>query len=106
MVRYGLTNYAADVALDQDADGATTWEEYVVGTDPTNGQSVFTIHLEYPVLSWNVVPGRYYTVTSPTNLNAGFDTQVSNLLSGSYTDTVHQTARKLYYRVEVGVDNL
>ncbi len=42
--RYGFTdNFDQADNLDQDDDGAFTWQEYLAGTDPTNSRSVFAI---------------------------------------------------------------
>jgi len=41
---HGITNdYELADLDDPDGDGALTWEEYLAGTDPTNGASVFQI---------------------------------------------------------------
>ncbi|MFC1462340.1 hypothetical protein ACFLQU_01930 [Verrucomicrobiota bacterium] len=63
---HGLTNYAADDLLDPDTDGMLTWEEYIAGTDPTNGASYFH------VLSMAEMPGSnrvtfYGTTNGSTN---------------------------------------
>lgn len=46
---YDLTNSTPDEAelLDQDGDGAATWEEYVAGTDPTNRLDFFDLSISY-----------------------------------------------------------
>jgi hypothetical protein len=37
------TNYEAVVLLDQDGDGALTWQEFLAGTDPMDAASVFRV---------------------------------------------------------------
>jgi fibronectin type 3 domain-containing protein len=40
LASHGLTNFNVDATNDVDADGSPTWQEYQLGTDPTNGLSV------------------------------------------------------------------
>jgi thermolysin len=58
---------------DQDGDGATDWEEYLAGTDATNGMDRFKVEDTRAeaggvVIRWESVTGRWYTVCATTNL--------------------------------------
>ena len=76
LVANGLTNDSWDVMAlaDTDADGMRNWQEWVAGTDPTNGQSllsisqvVFTASGRLP-LSFDSVAGRTYQVWLSSSL--------------------------------------
>jgi len=68
------SNYMEAATADIDGDGHATWQEYVTGTDPTNGESVLkafiTISNGSPRLAWTPDLGatRVYTVEGKSNL--------------------------------------
>jgi hypothetical protein len=64
------SGYEDAAAADQDRDGFLSWQEYVAGTDPTNGLSVFRITWCEPTnLVWSPnLPDRVYTIVGKTNL--------------------------------------
>jgi len=68
------SNYLEAATADIDGDGYATWQEYVTGTDPTNGESVLkafiTISNGSPRLAWTPDLGatRVYTVEGKSNL--------------------------------------
>jgi hypothetical protein len=76
LAQYGLTNGtpAAEELTDTDVDGMLAWQEYVAGTDPTNGASLFLSLIDMssgsPYISWSPDLGtsRLYTVFGRTNL--------------------------------------
>jgi hypothetical protein len=88
----------------------TNWQEYIAGTDPTNGGSVLVVSnfvSSAPgqvVLQWPSVADRVYAVERATNLNNGFSALATNLAArtpmNSYTDVVDQ-AGALFYRIRV-----
>ncbi len=108
MAGFALTNYPVDVALDQDADGAPTWQEYVAGTDPTNGQSVFKLRMErtngQSMVSWDAVSPRVYGIDWSTNLAEGFYTWMTNVVAPPYTDSVHAAEQTIFYRATVEIN--
>ena len=77
------TNFDAAGLSDPDGDGVATWQEYIMGTDPTNKASVFWVRLAITnsqlVASWSSsVPDarcgglcRYYMLEATTNLVTG-----------------------------------
>lgn len=62
---------------DYDGDGLCNFFESQAGTDPTNAASVLAVAGISPsdgsdtVLSWRSVSGRFYRVSSATNMGAG-----------------------------------
>jgi len=92
--QYGLTNNTIDVDEldDPDGDGAATWKEYVAGTDPTNGDSVFCVADASQSVSGRLeivfatVTGKTYRVTVATNL-------VSRWATCPYAITTNGTMR-------------
>lgn len=115
MGRYGLTNNMVDqVDQDQDGDGLSAWQEYVMDTDPTNRNSMLTLHAPnkepgHHTLQWQASAGRRYTVYSSTNLLGGFTNVVMEnyqpASSGPMTITneTGEAADTLYYRVKVAL---
>lgn len=101
---YSVTNAAAD----PDDDGATNYEEYMAGTNPTNSASVFAANPPQlaggsdVVLQWSSAAYHYYYIQSSTNLTSGWDTIRSNNVAtspvNSYTGTVN-SAGPTYYRL-------
>ncbi len=83
----GLTN--GGISLDEaetndaDSDLLKTWQEYIVGTDPTNPASAFRLNIlqngGLQFLAWSTIPpgiqdggmNRYYRLESTTNMVSG-----------------------------------
>lgn len=107
LAQYGLTNYAEDVAIDQDLDGAKAWEEYVAGTCPTSTASVFdiskssTVSSNGYILRWNAVSNRSYSLFLSTNLVDGFQLLQASLPGNVYTDTVYKIEEQTFYQIRV-----
>jgi hypothetical protein len=100
----GPTNAVA--SADPDGDDMTNGEEYIAGTVPTNGASVFLAALaalpEGSVVSWDpVVSGRVYAVDRTLDLDMSFSNLQDGIPypQGDYTDT--NSAPDAYYRVGV-----
>ncbi len=93
---------------DNDTDYSDNYSEYIAGTDPTDGSSVFavsniTTDSGY-VLNWNSVSGRVYTVFWNNNLLTNdFSILTTNIYYpvNSYTDTVHSVESVGFYRLGV-----
>lgn len=96
---------------DFDHDGATDWQEYVAGTDPTDANSVFkVVDLQQPgngetVLRWTSVAGKSYAIEKSTDLTAGFYELVADVLAtpplNTYTDVNPPGASGVFYRIRV-----
>lgn len=67
-------NYETAAFTDPDLDGMATWQEYVAGSNPTNGESVFrsliAVSDDRPWVTWTPDLGtaRVYSVFGKTNL--------------------------------------
>ncbi|MBN1675367.1 MAG: right-handed parallel beta-helix repeat-containing protein [Kiritimatiellae bacterium] len=108
----GPTN--AEAEADSDGDTFSNWAEWLSGSDPTNGASVFQISdADAPVtqgltiLRWPSISNRVYSVEFTTNLVTDpFAPLVTNLVAtpaeNVYTDTVHGAEETLFYRIRVG----
>lgn len=113
LASYGLPSEGSADYLDSDADGMNNWQEYLAGTIPTNGGSVFKISSSQMisrtqfVLRWSSVSNRLYDVLGATNLAAGASGFVplpgaTNLTGtppqNTWTDSV---SRPSFYRLSV-----
>ena len=109
--QYGLvagTNYEAAALADVDKDGLAAWQEYIAGTNPTNGASFFKVNTFKKqaggaVIQWSPVTGRVYGVHWTTNLKSSFQPLGTNIVwpQASYTDTVHGAESRNFYKVKV-----
>ena len=115
LANYGWTgDFEAAAAADPDQDGASSGQEYVAGTNPTNSLSVLELHTSGGVgspvvLAWQACADRTYTVQWSTNLPGG----ITNRLFSIYTavpvpmvieDSVHTNEQSLYYRIRAACD--
>jgi hypothetical protein len=85
------TNISAGDSLDPDGDGASNWQEYIAGTNPTNGQSKLQFSSitaagapSQVTLSWLTAPGKTYLLQSSPSLGASSWTTI-NTASGDGT---------------------
>ena len=100
-------NYAATDHSDSDLQN--NGQEYIAGTDPTNGASFFgftnaTSVASGFVLQWDPsVSNREYGVSWTNDLSGTFTSLVSGIEfpQNSYTDTLHGTDGAGFYKVEV-----
>ncbi|MBN2161533.1 MAG: SUMF1/EgtB/PvdO family nonheme iron enzyme [Pontiellaceae bacterium] len=99
----------ADPAMDGDGDGQTNGDEFIADTLPMDSGSFFAItNLGLSgafFVEWPSVTGRYYSVWWSTNLLDGFELLQAGLTypEGSYTDSVHDAANQVFYRVKVAL---
>jgi hypothetical protein len=111
MAGYGLTNSGATfdqaAVVDHDGDGLTTWQEYITGTDPTNGTSCFkatqtTARSNLNVIAWTAQSNRVYSVYWSTNLVKGFAMKQDSILypTNSYTNATPDS-RVNHYQLKV-----
>ena len=85
-------------------------DAYVAGFDPNDPSAVFDVQSGNPisggfVVSWNSVSGRVYDVYWATNLMDSFDFLKTNINYpvNSYTDTLHNSRNKCFYRIDVRI---
>ena len=66
-----LTDPRVAFDADPDGDGATNWQEYVAGTDPTNPQSVLKATIKaVPLISWESISNKVYRVMRKDTVNS------------------------------------
>lgn len=105
------TGFDAAESSDSDGDGFTAGEEYIAGTQPTNGESFFYVdsvtqeESAGTLLSWPAVNDRIYQVEWTTNLQSNFQVLQSGI-SGVEpytvtTDSTHSAEGSIYYRIQV-----
>jgi len=108
---YGLPTDGSADAIDADADGHTTWQEWRCGTCPTNSLSVLRLLSASPngtnvTVTWQSVAGVSYFLERSTNLASPFIPLATDIPGQSgtttYTDTNAATLAPMFYRVGVG----
>ncbi|MES2922904.1 MAG: hypothetical protein V4819_15220 [Verrucomicrobiota bacterium] len=76
-ITFALDSLANDADLDRDGDGSTNSEEYIAGTNPSDGASRFhVVEVSRPDaatvrLGWDAVPGRSYSIYRVSFSSAG-----------------------------------
>ena len=90
----------------QGVNGIAFWQSYIAGLNPYDSASQLRVWLETsgatPVLRWNAVTGRVYTVLASTNVAQTFTAIASNLPATiqSYTNPINNVPG-VFYRLEV-----
>jgi hypothetical protein len=108
----------ANPDADPDTDGngyrgsGRNWAEWIMGTDPTNANSI--LKLAQPreilgagyVIEWDAVTGRVYTVDWTDYLANSFQTLETNIAypQNSYTDMVHSAEDGGFYNLKVELE--
>ena len=109
ITHFGSTE-AAVPGADSDGDGISNSAEFVAGTLPGDSNSWFRIQSIVRLapasyqLNWTAVPGRRYSVYWTDDLRNPFVAIASNLVTGTFVDTLHPTAESGFYRVGVALD--
>jgi hypothetical protein len=85
---------------DPDHDRFTNFEEWQIGTDPTNGASGLHLGFGGGTLSWKARPNELYQVESATNLLLGFSAEGNPVVATSTNETLDvESGRLKFYRV-------
>jgi len=113
--QYGLVsggNYEAADAADVDGDGLTAGEEYVSGTVPTNGASVFyavlqpsngTVRVHWSPDLTGAVPARVYSVYGTSSLLDGFPPLPFTNLPAGMPVVLPALSSNGFFKVGVGI---
>jgi hypothetical protein len=110
--QYGLPTDGTADNTDSDGDGFNTWQEWHIGTNPTNSASLLQMQTTASdpsgvIVTWQSAFGINYLIDRSTNLTAqpAFQTLVTNIggSSGttSYLDTTATNGGPYFYRVGV-----
>ncbi|HEU5395775.1 MAG TPA: thrombospondin type 3 repeat-containing protein, partial [Verrucomicrobiae bacterium] len=112
--QYGLPTDGSADYLDSDGDGLNNWDEWIAGTNPTNGASALMLFapavtniLDGITVTWQSVTNITYFVDRSSDLSAApaFSTIESNIagLPGatSFTDSSATNTGPYFYRVGV-----
>ena len=109
--QYGLDLFSMS-SMDADKDGMDALSEFIAGTNPTNGTSLFAIHTTDHdpsgfIIHWNAVSGRVYAVDWTDSLTNTFLDLATNIYypQNSYTDTVHSADDEGFYSIDVKLEN-
>jgi hypothetical protein len=107
---FGASDAAeAGAAEDPDGDGVTNWQEYLAGTDPSNGNSRLEVSITnsgvVAVLQWLTAPGKAYAVEYADTLLNPVWTQVGEKVTGDgqlkQVTQTHDAAESRFYRVRL-----
>jgi len=128
---YALDNLSVAVAdSDSDTDGIPDWweikyfggatnanpfamaandinnlrETYISGLNPTNPAARFEISNFGNSIEWDTASGRVYSVYWTSNLLENFQALETNVYGGSYTDILHGTDVKAFYKIGVRLE--
>jgi hypothetical protein len=91
--------------VDSDGDGVWNVDEFVAGTQATNGASYFRVEaVDTGGISWTPVSGRVYSVEWSGDLEQSFVEITNGLSGGSYTDPRNPTSAVNCYRIQVELE--
>lgn len=103
-----VSNLLSAANADPDGDGASNWQEFIAGTNPMDGTSVFRLMPAtapvggYFVLQWPSVLNKTYAVQCSSSMNGGWVTLATLTGTGQlmqWTDTSAAGAGKFYRAV-------
>jgi len=111
LASYGFTSNFENAANATGANGIPRWQSYLAGLNPNQATSQPRVSVSRstggsaPVLSWNTVTGRLYTIWWGTNVTGTFArlAGASNLVAGvtRFTNTAALALPRTFYRLEI-----
>ncbi len=113
--KYGITDDQEEAVLqDPDGDGAATWKEYVMDTNPTNELSVLRLEIikrstDENLLAWTGSSNRVYTMywnidmLCPLTNVLFYGYQPADSGQQAWTNAMQAAEQRLNYRVKVGL---
>jgi hypothetical protein len=97
------TSFWPSASADNDGDGATTLQEYLAGTNPTNAASVLRVRLQPTMqglfLNWNTHPGLIYQMQTSSNLTSWSSLGGPRFAPGALDSMNVGGSRAAFYRV-------
>jgi hypothetical protein len=102
--QFGSTE-AGVPSMDSDGDGVPNLDEFVAGTQATNGASFFRVdRIDPGGIAWTPVSGRVYAVDWCVDPGQAFQEITNGLHGGSFTDPRHAAHPAGCYRIRVNLD--
>ena len=107
---------ACNPNLDPDGDGFTNFQEYKLGTDPTNAASLLMLEIveentstnpDEVWISWPSATGTTYTLWASTNLVTGFSNFLDNIPADppSNLQSITNTEPAIFYHIQAHFPN-
>ena len=102
---YGNTPWlwTSDLGIDADGDGASLYQEFLAGTDPTDPNSVLKMGMTKSTqglfLSWNTVPGSIYQVQSSFDNGLWVDLGATRFAAGASDSLLIGESANGFFRV-------
>ena len=93
-----------------DSDALNNWQEYIAGTDPTDGSSYFcitncSVETDGYLIEWNPVSGRSYSIWAADSLTNSFTLLTNNLAYPVSSCAVEIDTTNRFFKLEVELED-